>query len=171
MVTLSGSSSMVFRTHSRQLAVVSPTMPAMRSILICGKPMERAKRYAGPISFDVCARPLTFSKGSGCAFEGDFVGFIPRQQALHTLDQAGELPGGNVRRCPASKVDEFRLAAADEGFFGVEGQFLDRGIQITFHFGGIFVGIDFEVTKVTTLPAKGDVEVDAQRRVGRGQAV
>src|ERR1017187_2502677 len=142
MVTLSESSSMVFRTHSRQLAVVSPTMPAMRSILICGKPMVRAAvDLQGLVVENLDAEAecrdsqilnhlkFAFGKGSGFAFEGDFVGFIPRQQALHTLDQAGELPGGNVRRCPASKVDEFRLAAADEGFFGVEGQFLDRGIQ------------------------------------------
>jgi len=40
MVTLSGASAMVFRTHSRQLESVSPIMPAMRSMLTCGNPIE-----------------------------------------------------------------------------------------------------------------------------------
>ncbi len=33
---------MVLRTHSRQFSPVSPTMPAIKSMLICGNPTERA---------------------------------------------------------------------------------------------------------------------------------
>ena len=58
MVMLSGAMSIVFRTHSRQLSSVSPSMPAMRSMLICGNPSVWANAYALPISPDRCARPL-----------------------------------------------------------------------------------------------------------------
>ena len=58
MVMLSGSSASVFWTHAVQLASVSPSMPAIRSMLICGKPSERALSYAFSISRERCARPL-----------------------------------------------------------------------------------------------------------------
>ena len=49
---------MVLRTHSRQLSSVSPTIPAIRSILICGNPIDRAKSYARSISFDAVRAPV-----------------------------------------------------------------------------------------------------------------
>src|SRR5580692_765209 len=93
---------------------------------------------------------FAFREGSRFALEGDFFGLVPGQQALHALDQARKLPRGNVRWCAPSKVNESRLASADEGSLGVEGQFSDGGIQIAFHLGSVLIGIDFEVTKVTS---------------------
>ena len=41
MVTHSGPNAMALRTHSFQLASVSLSMPAIRSMLICWKPAAR----------------------------------------------------------------------------------------------------------------------------------
>jgi len=45
-----GSDDIVLRTHSFQFSVVSPIIPAIKSILIWGNPMERAKSYERSMS-------------------------------------------------------------------------------------------------------------------------
>ena len=42
-----------------QFSSVSPIMPAIRSMLICGKPRRARLRYARSISGDRCARPFS----------------------------------------------------------------------------------------------------------------
>ena len=59
MVTESGSTSIVRATVRRQLSQVSPTMPAMRSTLSCGKPSSRIHGRQRSISLVTWARPFS----------------------------------------------------------------------------------------------------------------
>src|SRR5437867_12968335 len=70
---------------------------------------------------------LTFGQRSRLALKSDLLRFIPRQQPLHGLHDPGKLAGRNVGGSSTSKVDELRLAAADEGLLRVERQLLDGG--------------------------------------------
>src|SRR5439155_1136674 len=94
---------------------------------------------------------------SRLALESDFPGFIPRQQCLHAIGQMLELIDGEIRRSAAAEVNEGRLATADEGFRGVKRQFLEHRVEVASDRRRILVRINFEVTKVAALPAKGNV--------------
>src|SRR5207244_4323584 len=100
---------------------------------------------------------LAFRDGPGLAFESDLFGVVPCEQPLHRSDEMRKLPGGNVRRSSASKVDEFRFSPADERLSRIESQLLDGGIQISLNLGGILVCIDFEIAEVAALAAERNV--------------
>src|SRR5438034_1234796 len=74
-----------------------------------------------------------------------------------------ELIDGQIRRRAAAKVDEVRFAPADKRFRGVQAQFLEDRVDVSLDLGGILVRIDLEIAEVTALPAKRDVDVEAQR--------
>ena len=75
-----------------------------------------------------------------------------------------ELVRREIGRGAAAEVDEVRLAPADERFRGVKRQLRKRRVNVSLDFGRILVGIDLEIAEVAALPAKWNVDVDAQRR-------
>ena len=114
MVTLSGSSASVRRLTARQLSSVSPSMPAMRSMLICGNPMrarvrERARDFRRAVRaavqfqdaivevLDAEAQPrhaeapdlieLGLVDGARLALERDLLGGGPRRVRGEPSDQ------------------------------------------------------------------------------------
>ena len=141
MVTLSGASSMVLRTQSLQLSQFSPTMPAIRSMLICSKP-EVAGPAVGAVDLvlqvgpavvlqdlrlevlDAQAQPgdaelaqrfeLVLLQRARLALEGDFRGLVPRQDRLEPRHQPAKLGGAQVRRRAAAEVDVVQRPAADD---------------------------------------------------------
>src|SRR5439155_27369372 len=97
-------------------------------------------------------------------FERDFLGLVPRQQRLHAAGQMLELVRREIGRGAAAEVDEVRFAPADERLRGVKRQLRKRRVKVSLDFGRILVGIDLEIAEVAALPAKWNVDVDAQRR-------
>ena len=105
---------------------------------------------------------LVIGERAGFSLERDFLDFIPRQQAFHAVGKKLQLVGRKIARCAAAEIDELGFASADDRLARIDREFRQQRIKVAAHFGGIFVGIDFEVTEVTTLPAKGNVRVNAE---------
>ncbi len=132
-------------------------MPAIRSILICGKPTSRAqligpddfRRLVGPAidrqnlvieMLDAQAEPghadlldrleLGFLERARLAFEGDFPGRVPVPVVVDPLDQALELCIAQVRRRAAAEVDEFELPAAKPAPVGIQRDLARQGVEI-----------------------------------------
>src|SRR6185503_20245179 len=76
-----------------------------------------------------------------------------------------ELIDGKVRRCAAAKINEVRPARADKRLSCVNGKLVDEGVGVSADFFGVLVGVNLEVTKVTTFAAEWNVRVDTERRV------
>src|SRR5688572_18649859 len=89
--------------------------------------------------------------------ECNFFDLSPRQHALHLGNKVLELIDGKVGRRAAAEVNKTRLAPADKGFRTVDPQLADHSIHVAADRRGIFVRINFEVTKMTALAAKRNV--------------
>ena len=185
---------MVLRTQSRQLSQVSPTMPAIRSMLICSKskcrgpvvaPVDlRARRWARPLAsrilsskfsmprlsrvtpISLSASSLCCCKRAGLALEGDLGGLVPGKKRLQPLDQAARAARAEVRRRAAAEVDEVQRPAADDRQLAVQLDFLDQGVEIDLDIAGVLVGVDAEVAELAALAAKRNVQVKPERRAG-----
>ena len=70
---------------------------------------------------------LVVGERARLGFEGDLLGFIPRHNRLHAIDEMPELVHGKIGRRAAAEINEVRFAAADGGLGGVDGEFLQRG--------------------------------------------
>ena len=114
---------------------------------------------------------LGFRQGAGLALEGDFLGFIPRQQLLHSIHDPRDLARGNVGGRTASEINELRLPPADERLLRVERQFLNRGIEVALDLPCVLIRIDLEIAKMAALSAERDMEVNAERRSRRRRAI
>ena len=109
---------------------------------------------------------LVVGECSRFGFEGDFCRLIPRKQTLHALGQIAELVRRQVARSPSTEVDEAGFSPADHCLGGKGSEVFEQGIQVGLDVVGILVGVDAEVTKVTSLPAEGNVDVESQRYSG-----
>src|SRR5437762_337008 len=96
------------------------------------------------------------------AFESDFLRFIPRQQRFHAVGQMPELIDGKVRWRPTAKINEVRLAPAHKWLPRIDRQLAQYSLEITTNSCRILVRINFEITEVAALPAKGNMNVNAQ---------
>src|SRR5207302_3004473 len=83
-------------------------------------------------------------------------------QRFHAAGQMLELVHREIGRGAAAEVDELRLAPADERLRGVKGQLRKHCVNVSLDFGRILVGIDLEIAEVAALPAKRNVDVDAE---------
>src|SRR5205085_2630220 len=92
-------------------------------------------------------------------------------QFLQGFYQAGELRRAEVRRGAAAEVEEVQRPAADDGQTAVQFHLPDEGIQVDLDVAGVLVGVDAEVAKFAAFAAKGNVQVQAQRRIGPGRTV
>src|SRR3982751_2683650 len=77
----------------------------------------------------------------------------------------------DVGRRTAPKVCKPQLPSLNRGRPAVAFHLFDKGIEIDFDLARILVGIDFEVAKLTTLPAEGNVEIEAERIAGSCRSV
>ena len=98
------------------------------------------------------------------ALEGHFGCLPPGQEALEARHQAAKLGGAQVRGSPAAEVDVMQRPAANDRHFAVKLDLPSQGLQIHFHVTGILVRVNAEIAKLAAFAAKGNMQVQAERR-------
>ena len=114
------------------------------------------------------AGELDFIERAGFGFEGHFLRLIPRDHVLHAIGQILELRHGQVTGGAAAEVDEVRLAPLEIGLAGEALHLAHAGVDVGLNLLRILVGVDLEIAEVAAFAAERDVEINAQRDVGRG---
>src|ERR1051326_8497772 len=89
--------------------------------------------------------------------ERNLLRFVPRQKTLHPVGEELELVRRKITRRAAAEINEVGLASAHGGLARVNRQLLQQRVEVTAHFGRIFVRVNLEITKVAALAAKGNV--------------
>ena len=182
--------------HACQFASVSPSMPAMRSMLICGKPIARAyceraadlgraMRAAVQLEdaivevLDAEAEPrdagaaddveLGLGQRARLALERDLLGRASRaRSAVRRLDQRLELRRRQEGRRAAAEVDEIdRPARRARAAARSSCPFPHERVEILLDLLRVLVRVDAEVAEMAALPAERDVQVQAERHAPR----
>ena len=177
----------------RQFSSVSPSMPAIRSMLICGKP-ERTREcvcaadFGRPVRAAVQledaivevldaqaeaghahpadGRQLGFGERAGLAFERNFARRRPGARCGEPRDETFELSRGQERWRAPAEVDEIDDASTYRRRGGVEIPLAGEQIEVRLDLLRVAVGIHPEVAEVAPFAAEGDVQVEAQRHAG-----
>ena len=112
---------------------------------------------------------LLISQCSWLTLKGYFLGFIPRQQGLHTICQLRQLGHGQITGRTASKVNEFGKPSSDEWLLRISLELLDGSIEVAVDRCGILIRVDLEVAEVAAFTTKWDVKVQPQGVSGSGE--
>ena len=104
---LSGRISIAFSTQRFQFSSVSPTIPAIRSMLTCGNPTSWIQSYARKISGDRWARPFSSRIESSKFSTPSDTRVMPISASVFTLSRL-KVPGShsNVTSLAVSQVNE-----------------------------------------------------------------
>ena len=180
--------------QSRQFSSVSPSMPAIRSMLICGNPSDRAMANDRPISGDRCARPFS-SRMRSSKFSTPRLRRVTPSLRIAASFASVSVPGSHsnvissasvqgetavnrwtsdlsccVERndgVPPPKYTKSSFRPAIAGHRRVQLPLPREEIEVRLDFLRVLVGVDAEVAEVAALAAERDVEVQTERDVGR----
>src|SRR6185503_6813828 len=106
---------------------------------------------------------LRLSQSAGLAFESDLARVFPAHVLVQTFDEIMELLLADVRRRAAAKINKPELAALERIRAAVELILFDQRIEIAFDLRGVFVGIDFVITKLAPLATEWNVQIKPER--------
>jgi len=81
---------------------------------------------------------------------------------IQSIDEIAQLFFADVRRRAATKICESKLPPCKGGHATVKFVLFDQRVEINLDFGGVLVGVDFEITEVAALPAKGNMNIEAE---------
>lgn len=73
---------------------------------------------------------LVIGERAGFAFEGDLLDLVPWKQLLHAIGEETAVVHAEKTGRASARVDEARLAPADERLRGVDRQFLQQGVEV-----------------------------------------
>src|ERR1041384_429043 len=104
-----------------------------------------------------------FLQCSRLAFKRDLFRVLPTHVTIETIDEITQLLLANVRWRATAEVSEAKLTSCKRRHATVKLVLFDQRVEIDFDLGGVLIGVDFEVTEVTTLAAEGNVYVKTQR--------
>src|SRR5689334_4801164 len=99
---------------------------------------------------------------AGLTFKRDFFRVCPTHVTIQTLDEITQLPIADIRRRAAAEVSETKPTSLKRSGATVELVLFDQRVEIDLDLGSILVGIDFEVTKETTLAAERNVQIETE---------
>ena len=99
--------------HARQFSSVSPSMPAIRSMLICGNASDRANAYARPISGDRCARPLS-SRISSLKFSTPRLRRVTPMPRIDASFASVNVPGSHSKVTSSASRQEVTASRRDD---------------------------------------------------------
>ena len=114
-------------------------------------------------------RQLGTGDRAGLALERDLFGRLPRPARRHALDERLELTGRQERRRSAAEVHEIERPPGQRRLIRVELPLAPQQVEVLLDFLGVLVGVHPEVTEMTALTAKRDVEVHPERHLRRGR--
>jgi hypothetical protein len=92
---------------------------------------------------------------------------MPRlSRVLHPPGEVLKLVNREIAGSAPAEIDELRLPSGEVGGPGVTLELAEAGVEVGVDLGRVLVRVDAEVAEVAALPAEGDVEIDAEVRVG-----
>src|ERR1044072_4897777 len=101
-----------------------------------------------------------FLQRSRLTLESDLFSIAPTHVTIKTVDEIPQLPVADVRRRAATEVSEAKLAPCERRHATVKLVLFDQRVQVDLDLGRVLIRVDFEVTKVTALATKGNVDVE-----------
>ena len=109
---------------------------------------------------------LVLGQRARLALERDLLGIFPRRQRGDSRDQALELLGREERRRSASEIDEVQRSACNRRLADIQLPFTGEHVEVAADFLRVLVGVNTEVAEVASLPAEGNVQVQAEGHRG-----